>query len=205
MEADTPTSSTAKRKIDSRSRVGTLVVMGAVAALILGVVYLTNQPKAGATADGGVQQVELTGAAGQAPVVGQQAPDLTLVTADGTTMKLSDLRGHPVWLTFGASWCQPCRAENPDIQATFAKHQGTGLEVVQVFLSEDQAAVKEYADRVGLQYTLVPDPNTALASAYRTLGIPTHFFIDANGVLTSMKIGSLDQTSMDAALGGIGG
>jgi cytochrome c biogenesis protein CcmG, thiol:disulfide interchange protein DsbE len=201
MEANgtTPT-----RTFSTRSRLGTLVVMGAVAALILGVVYFTNQPKAGATGDG-VQQVELTGTAGQAPVVGRQAPDLTLVTADGTTMKLSDLRGHPVWLTFGASWCQPCRAENPDIQATYAKHQGTGLEVVQVFLSEDQAAVTEYAGRVGLQYTLVPDPDTALASAYRTLGIPTHFFIDANGVLTSMKIGSLDQTSMDAALSGIGG
>ncbi|MEI8332598.1 MAG: TlpA disulfide reductase family protein [Chloroflexota bacterium] len=199
MEAKTTGTGTVSRQ----GRIGTLVIMAAVAALILGVVYVTNQPKGG-TADG-VTQVTLTGAAGEAPVVGKPAPDLALVTADGTTMKLSDLRGHPVWLTFGASWCQPCRAENPDIQATFAEHQGTGLEVVQVYLSEDPATVTEYADRVGLKYTLVPDPDTELASAYRTLGIPTHFFIGADGVLKSMKIGSLDPTSMAAALSAIGG
>jgi cytochrome c biogenesis protein CcmG/thiol:disulfide interchange protein DsbE len=203
MEANTTPTGTPTRTTGRQSRIGTLVIMGAVAALILGVVYFTNQPRGG-TADG-VTQVTLTGSAGEAPVVGNPAPDLALVTADGTAMRLSDLKGHPVWLTFGASWCQPCRAENPDIQATFAKHEGTGLEVVQVYLSEDAKTVTEYADRVGLQYTLVPDPDTALASAYRTLGIPTHFFIGADGVLKSMKIGSLDPTSMDAALSGIGG
>jgi peroxiredoxin len=199
MEGTTNITGTSRRQ----SRIGTLVIMGVVAALILGVVYITNQPGDGA-ADG-ITQVTLTGSAGEAPVIGKPAPDLALVTAEGTTMKLSDLRGHPVWLTFGASWCQPCRAENADIQATFSKHQGTGLEVVQVYLSEDSSTVTEYADRVGLQYILVPDPDTALASAYRTLGIPTHFFIGADGVLKSMKIGSLDPTSMDAALSGIGG
>ena len=145
MEAKTKVTST----LDRQSRIGTLIVMGVVAVLILGIVYVTSQPKGG-TADG-VTQVSLTGAAGEAPVVGKPAPDLALVTADGTTMKLSDLRGHPVWLTFGESWCQPCRAENPDIQATFAEHQGTGLEVVQVYLVPPQTPLASRHALVGFQ------------------------------------------------------
>jgi hypothetical protein len=72
--------------------------------------------------------------------------------------------------------------------------------IVQVYMSEDAATVKEYTDRVGITYLTVPDPNEVLAAQYRILGIPSHFFIDSAGVLREMKIGSLDPTSMQAAL-----
>ena len=73
-------------------------------------------------------------------------------------MKLSDFVGRPVWLTFGASWCQPCRAENPDIEATYLT-VSDAVVVVQVYMSEDAATVKEYRDRVGITYLTVPDPS----------------------------------------------
>ncbi len=53
--------------------------------------------------------------------------------------------------------------------------------VLAVFISEDAAAVKDYADRVGLTYDKIADPDTAIASQYRILGIPSHFFIDSDG------------------------
>lgn len=186
-------------------RIPTLVVMGVTGALILAVAFIANQPAAG-TADGSVTSVTLSGTAtGEAPVVGRVAPDFTATAADGTTFRLSDLRGRPVWLTFGASWCQPCRAENPDIQAAYEKASPGGLAVVQVYMSEGVDAVTEYADRVGLTYTKIPDPNERLANEYRILGIPTHYFIDAQGVLRQLKIGSLDPAAMEAAVKGIGG
>jgi thiol-disulfide isomerase/thioredoxin len=116
---------------------------------------------------------------------------------------LSDFKGKPVWLTFGASWCQPCRAENPDIKAVYENAKASGLEVLAVFISEDAAAVREYADRVGLGYQKVADPDTTIASQYRILGIPSHFFIDSSGVLRQQKIGSLDQAAMEQAVAGI--
>jgi cytochrome c biogenesis protein CcmG, thiol:disulfide interchange protein DsbE len=187
------------------SRLVTFALMGVTAVVIIAVAFLANQPSNTASSSG-LQSVDLTGAAsGAAPEVGKPAPDFTAATADGAKVTLSELKGHPVWLTFGASWCQPCRAEAPDIQAAYADFKAKGGEIVQVFLSEDQPAVKDYADRVGLTYVKVPDPDTAIATEYRILGIPSHFFISADGTLQSMKVGSLDPDKIKAALAEIGG
>jgi cytochrome c biogenesis protein CcmG/thiol:disulfide interchange protein DsbE len=181
---------------------GTLVIMAITAAIILGVAYLSDRRDTIA-ADGAVTAVTVVGSAsGAAPVIDTAAPDFAALTTDGTPFKLSDYVGRPVWLTFGASWCQPCRAENPDIQATYRK-VGDDIVVLQVYMSEDAATVKEYVQRVGITYTTVPDPSERLAAEYRILGIPSHFFIDASGVLRQIKIGSLDPASMEAALAGL--
>jgi peroxiredoxin len=179
-------------------RLTTIIIMAVTAAVIMVVAFAVNQPRSAA---GGVTPVDLTGnASGAAPEVGKVAPDFMAQTVDGTTIRLSELKGRPVWLTFGASWCQPCRAENPDIQATLEKHAGSDLAVVGVFISEDAPAVKDYADRVGLTYEKVADPGTQIATEYRIVGIPSHFFIDRDGVLRQLRIGSLDPAAMEAAL-----
>jgi thiol-disulfide isomerase/thioredoxin len=182
-----------------RTRLGTLIVMAVTAALLLVVAFAVNQP-AGAS---GVTTINVSAVAGgNPPEVGKPAPDFQALLVDGTPVSLSSLRGTPIWLTFGASWCQPCRAENPDIEALAAKYLGR-LRVLQVYISEDAATVADYTKRVGLTYGTIADPSTTLAAEYRILGIPSHFFIDANGVLQQMRVGSLDPTSMEAALAGI--
>jgi len=179
----------------------TLVIMAVTAAVILAVAYLSDRRDS--TAEGAVTAVTVTGSAsGAAPVVDAKAPDFAALRTDGSAFKLSDYAGRPVWLTFGASWCQPCRAENPDIQAVHQK-VGDDVVVLQVYMSEDAATVAEYAERVGLTYVTIPDPSERLAADYRILGIPSHFFIDADGTLRQIKIGSLDPASMEAALAGI--
>jgi cytochrome c biogenesis protein CcmG/thiol:disulfide interchange protein DsbE len=120
-------------------------------------------------------------------------------TASGSQVRLSDLRGQPVWLTFGASWCQPCRAENADVESVYQQVAGQ-VTVVQVFMDEDAASVTDYAQRVGITYVTIPDPNEQLSAMYRILGIPTHFFIDAGGTLRQIKVGSLSPAAMQAAL-----
>jgi len=183
-----------------RNALTTVAVLVVTGAIILAVAYLANQPAADVGGAGTFTSVDVEGAAnGSAPVVDALAPDFSSVTADGTQLKLSDFRGGPVWLTFGASWCQPCRAENPDIQAAYLANAGR-VTVIQVFMDEDATAVADYAQRVGISYLTVPDPNERLASQYRILGIPSHFFIDADGVLRQSKVGSLDPTTMQAAL-----
>jgi peroxiredoxin len=184
-----------------RSQVRNLAIMAITAVIIATVAFFVNQPKASA---GAVTDVTLSGATtGQAPTVGQPAPDFAATTIDGRTVRLSDFKGQPVWLTFGASWCQPCRAENPDIKAVNERSKASGLVVLAIFISEDAAAVRDYADRVGLTYEKVADPDTTIASQYRILGIPSHYFIDRAGVLKEMKIGSLDPAGMELAIGGI--
>lgn len=186
------------RRRTRQSRAGTLIVMGITAAIIFGVAYWVNRPHA---AGSSLTAVTLSGpTAGKAPRVGEPAPDFAATTVDGRRVRLSAFRGRPVWLTFGASWCQPCRAENPDIQATYAKLRGNGLVVLAVSISEDAGTVRDYARRVGLTYPKVADPGTDIASAYRILGIPSHFFVDASGTLREMRVGTLDTSAMEAAV-----
>ena len=177
-------------------RLRTLLVLAVTAALVVTAVYLIDRPKAQAA----ISTVHLTGQGGNAPVIGRPAQDFTATTVTGQKISLSQYRGHPVWLTFGATWCAACRAEIPDIEATYERAKAGGVVVIGVFISEDVPAVRDYAQRAGLTFPMVADPNTAIASAYRVLGIPVHFFIDRDGVLRSSNTGSLTPARMDAAL-----
>ena len=201
MEAQTVTANGGPAARARQSRSATLAIMGVTAAIIAAVAFMVNQPAAGP--DGFTSVTLSGGATGEAPTVGKQAPDFLATTVAGKTVRLSDFKGKPVWLTFGASWCQPCRAENPDIQAMSEEFTDSDLVVLAIFISEDASAVKDYADRVGLTYRKVADPDTRIASEYRIMGIPSHYFIDSSGVLRLMKIGSLDPAAMEAALKGI--
>lgn len=186
-------------------RLGTIGVLAVTAVLIVAASVVTN---GGAVEEeaGSLTPVALAGGArGPAPVVGQPAPNLSAPAADGSIVALGDFAGKPVWLTFGASWCQPCRAENPDIVAAYERHRASGLVVVQVYMGEDAATVTDYTTRVGIPYVTVPDPRQQLANDYRILGIPSHYFIDASGTLRAMRIGSLSPSAMDEAIAEIGG
>lgn len=180
------------------SRLGTVLVLVVTAVLVVGGAYLVDRPKAAA---GGVTPVTLSGEGlGPAPKVGSAAQGFSAVTVDGQQIRLSQFKGHPVWLSFGASWCASCQAEAPDIEAAYRDHKADGVVVIQVYISEDSSTVRDYAQRVGLTTMSVADPTTKLASAYRVLGIPVHFFIDRTGVLRVIRTGSMTPGRMDAAL-----
>lgn len=184
------------------SRLGTLVVLVVTGLVVWAGTYALARPQE-ASASSAVTSVNLTVASGQPPVVGRPAPDFTATTTDGRQISLASLRGHPVWLTFGASWCAACRSEAPDIQAAYQRAEASGAVVVEVFISEDSATVRDYGARVGLTYPKIADPDTVIASQYRVLGIPAHFFVDPSGVLRLVKAGSLTPERMDAALAGV--
>lgn len=176
----------------ARRRTVRLTHVGMVAAIILG---------AGCLLGGGSDRSD--GPPPTGPAIGAPAPNLALSTIDGRLVNLTDLRGRPVWLTFGASWCQACRAENPDIEAAFEAATDGDLALIAVFISEDDATVADYARRVGLTYEKVADPNRDLAGRYRVVGLPSHFFIDRVGVLREVRVGSLDPAGIRREVEGI--
>lgn len=179
----------------------TMLAIAAVSALVLGGGWWITQP----AQEGGAAtaSVNVPGAAA-APRVGDVAPDFTATTTDGRTLTLSSLRGRPVWLTFGASWCAPCRVEAPDIQAAHAASGERGVQVVAVYLGEDAAAVKSFASTLGLTYTHVPDPEQKLAAAWGVRGIPVHWFIGADGTVTATQAGIVGPERIRALTGGLG-
>lgn len=178
----------------------TTIAVIVVTAVVIGLVaYVIDRPAAAT----GVTQVTLTDTSATPPQAGQVPPDFQGTTIDGKTVSLSQLKGQPVWLTFGASWCGDCRAEAPDLEATYAKFKAQGLVVVAVSIQEDAAAVQEYAKRVGFTFTMVPDPDTRIADRYHILGIPTHYFIGRDGVIREVRLGGLKPAEMERLVGEI--
>jgi cytochrome c biogenesis protein CcmG/thiol:disulfide interchange protein DsbE len=180
-------------------RLQTVAVLAVTAVVIGAIAFLAG----GADAEG-LTKVELEGAvAGSAPVVGSVPPGFTGVTYDGQTVSLEDYAGKPVWLTFGASWCPDCRVEAPDVEAAYQKYKDQGLNVLGVFISEGADDVAGYAGRAGMTFPIVVDSRTEVAAAYRTMGIPTHFFIGADGTIKEVRIGAMHRDDMDRALAAI--
>jgi len=173
------------------SRIGTMVVLAVTACLVMGGVYLVDRPKDSAAS---VSVGTTDDAPG--PRVGRPAQDFTATTVTGQKVSLSSLKGHPVWLTFGASWCTACQAEAPDIEAAYRKVASQGVVVLQVNISEDAAAAKDYGDRIGVTYDIVADPDSTIADEYKVSGIPDHFFIDASGTVRAMRSGGLSPDEM---------
>jgi thiol-disulfide isomerase/thioredoxin len=89
-------------------------------------------------------------AAPPAPRAGFRAPDFTLTTLDGETVTLSDLRGQPVLINFWATWCPPCRAEMPAIQAAYEQYAAQELVVLGVDMAESPQTVAGFVQESSL-------------------------------------------------------
>ncbi|HOC14375.1 TlpA family protein disulfide reductase [Propioniciclava tarda] len=192
----------ARERIRS-SKLGTLVVLLITAAVVAGGVWLVNQGNAknAAAQTAGGTVVKMPGISKVAPPeVGKPAQDFTITTYDGKSVSLSGLKGKAVWVTFGASWCSGCQAEVPDINAAAKAFESKGVVVLGVNISEDNAAVKAYAQRIGLMYPIGADPESAIADDYAVSAIPSHFFIDANGVVRDIRLGALSPSMMESIL-----
>lgn len=141
---------------------------------------------------------------GPAPVgieEGQVAPDFEFSAFDGRRLRLSDFRGRPLVLNFWASWCAPCRAEMPLLEAALRSHADAGLAVIGVNNGERYETASRFLERLDVSLTAYAyDPDGAVVRRYGILGMPTTFFIDRDGVITAVITGALTQTLLDKAV-----
>lgn len=145
-----------------------------------------------------MSQVEVAGVQ-QPPSVGDSAPGFTATDIDGTPVSLEELRGKPVWLVFMATWCTGCRTEIPDIQGVMAS-RGDAVRIVVVYVGESQNAVSDYSKRVGNDFPEVADQDQQISAAYGIMGVPSHYFIDAGGVVRQRHVGVLSPDGMTQAI-----
>ena len=121
--------------------------------------------------------------------IGFTAPDFTLQTVDGQQVSLSDYRGKPVILNFWASWCGPCRYEVPAFKSFYDKYGNEGVSILAVNTQDNPDSALAYAKSDGLKFTIPVDPRGQVSSLYNVRGLPTTYFIDKDGIITSIKIG----------------
>jgi cytochrome c biogenesis protein CcmG/thiol:disulfide interchange protein DsbE len=131
--------------------------------------------------------------------VGKAAPDAPVTTLDGRPLRLSSFAGRPLWLNFFATWCPPCKAEQPSIEALYRRFRSQRLEVVGIDQDETPRLVAPYLQRYAISYPVVIDEGPA-AAAYNVFDLPTSVFIDSRGVVRALKIGQMSPQEMSADL-----
>lgn len=169
----------------------TAIIIGAIALASLAalVAPMVGLPQlfGGPTEVGVIRR--LIDAPNAAPRIGAVAPDFEWNAPDGTTRKLSDLRGKIVVINFWATWCAPCRQEMPALQRVAGS---TDAVFLAVDLLEDGARVRGFMDSLALD-RLVPllDLDGAVTRKYSVLELPQTFFVDAQGVIRHIEHGAI--------------
>jgi peroxiredoxin len=129
------------------------------------------------------------------PKVGFLAPDLTLTALDGSSIRLSDLRGKNVLLNYWVTWCIPCMDELPILSQLSLEYQGQNVVILAVNgIEQDQlGAVQQLVSDMGLAQPVLLDENESLWTTYLVQFLPTSFFIDTQGVIRHIMLGSAPE------------
>jgi thiol-disulfide isomerase/thioredoxin len=123
---------------------------------------------------------------------GKPAPDAIVVPLEspGTIKKISDFSGKVVLIDFWATWCAPCIAIMPQVDALHKTYGPKGLEVMAIS-DEDPATIKKFKARRSEKYPVYLDPRREANSAYGVVGIPTLVVIDRKGQVAYVSAGDI--------------
>jgi thiol-disulfide isomerase/thioredoxin len=119
----------------------------------------------------------------------KQAPDVALQRADGTTVQLSAYKGNVVLVDFWASWCVPCKASFPALDALYREYQPRGFEVLAVNLDEERRHADTFLSVHPHQMHVFFDPKGAAPVAFGVKGMPTSYLIDRAGAIRFTHMG----------------
>lgn len=131
--------------------------------------------------------------------IGDKAPDFEQTGVDGKTIKLSSLKKRIVLIDFWASWCRPCRYENPTVVAAYNKYHKKkfnggkkGFEVLSVSLDQNSNSWKKAIEADGLIWKYHTSDlkgwGNEVAQLYKITSIPNNFLIDGNGIIIAKNL-----------------
>ena len=127
---------------------------------------------------------------------GRMAPEIEMKDPDGKTRKLSDLRGNVVMIDFWASWCRPCRMENPNVVKLYHKYHDKGFEIYSVSLDKNHADWVRAIDADGLVWpNHVSDLNGWTSSggaSYGITSVPSTVLVDRQGRIIARNLRGAD-------------
>lgn len=176
------------------------LIFGAVAVAAIAIVVVVGVPLLfdGDSDDAAAPTVpNLTDLGAPAPA-GDVAPDFSVETSTGGTFRLSHhlaTDGRPVFLNLWASWCFPCRAEMPALDAASMVHPEVLF--LGVSVRDDSQAAAEFAEEIGVTYTLGFDDGDEVDRVYPALGLPATYLITSDGQLVRTIYGQVVESQID--------
>lgn len=136
--------------------------------------------------------------------VGEKAPDFTLKSMDGKTVKLSDYKGKKVYLKFWASWCGPCKKSMPEL-IELAGEKDRDFEILSVIAPGIQGEKSEtdfpkwYEQQGYKDVPVLYDSQASTFQAYQIRSIPTEILIDSQGKIGKIQFGAISNEDAKTA------
>jgi peroxiredoxin len=129
----------------------------------------------------------------------QIAPDFTLQSIDGKTIKLSDYRGKAILLNFWATWCEPCKIEMPWFADLQKQYGPQGLQVVGVSVDEDSsvAEVSKFAQELGVNYPILMGKESVVDAYGGVQFLPATLFINRDGKIVEKVFGLKGKSEIE--------
>jgi cytochrome c biogenesis protein CcmG/thiol:disulfide interchange protein DsbE len=137
----------------------------------------------------------------QAATKGALAPDFEWEEG-GNTVSLSSYRGQkPLFINFWGTWCPPCRAEMPEMEAFYARHRNE-IEVIGVSMvpRDDPPTVFQFVQQAPYSWKFVHDGTYDVATRYSVMSVPSSYFIDKNGIVKAVHVGAMNGQQMESYL-----
>lgn len=133
--------------------------------------------------------------------IGNMAPDFELTSLEGEPVKLSDYRGKKVLLNFWATWCPPCRAEMPHMEAFYKDYKDKDVVILGVNLTHTAkfaSDVPEFVEEFGLTFPILLDNKGKVSDEfYQVIAYPTTFVIDSKGIISERFRGAINYEIME--------
>jgi peroxiredoxin len=129
------------------------------------------------------------------------SPELALTGLDGAPVSLAGFAGHPVWIVFWRSACEPCEAEAASVAAAYRAHRADGLVVLGIDPWDSLDEARAYTAAHPVEFPVAVDAGGAFEAAYGVWGAPTHYFTDSAGTVVARYFGPITDEIIDLALG----
>jgi len=128
------------------------------------------------------------------------APELSLADLQGHAVSLSVLQGQVVLVNNWATWCPPCKAEMPTLQAYFDVHKDEGFVLVGIDAGDAAQVVNGFVQQYGLTFPVWLDPETRALTAFKNDALPSSYVIDPQGVVRLVWTGPINQEMLEKYL-----